>query len=88
MSGTFEDGASFYKNTMKNYLNENKLPPTRWELRLKENEVRSQAITKFNCDDKLLANEYKYIENSYKERRHQMLIEAVLGTKNYVPQIN
>lgn len=83
-----DQAQSFYKSEMNNYLNKNKLPPTKFELNLKENEIRQQTASKYNCGKDDFRDAYKTVENDYKERRHQMLIEAVLGTKNYVPQIN
>lgn len=81
-------GRKYYHDEMNNFLNSSKLPPTRYELNLMDNRIRSETKKRFNCDEKVFTDEFKSIESNYKERRHEMLLEAVLGTKNYVPQIN
>lgn len=84
--------ADYYKEKMSRYVHSSNLPPTCWELGQKHTEVSSEANSRFGSSSDVSRNKmtkaYREVQKDFKERRHQMLIEAVLGTKNYVPQIN
>lgn len=74
---------------MNKYLDQDRLPPTRWELREKHCQVFQETMANNkNMDKRVLDREYRDVQTNLRTKRDEMLLEAVLGTKNYVPHLD